>query len=285
MPVNASMTDRETEPVEKTSKFEWLARTGYAARGVVFLLIAALALFSSFGGGRPDTKNALDSLLQQPFGRIWLGLIGLGLVGFVAWRLAQSLADADNHGSGAKSMVVRAALFGSAATYAGLALYAFTHALSTGGGGEGGGEQGMAAWAMSQPFGRFLAGAIGIGLVIGGGVTIYKGVTQRFRRYLKLPSDRHGPLALLCVYGLAARGVVFAIVGIFFTYAAFRVDPQQAGSTADALEWIRQLPFGAVLYLAVAAGLAAFGIYNFVEARYRTVQTPALDQARHSLPV
>ncbi len=268
-----------------SSKFEWLARAGYAARGVVFLLVAALALFSSFGGGRPDTKNALDSVLQQPFGRIWLGLIGLGLVGFVAWRLAQSLADADNHGSGAKNLVIRAALFGSAATYAGLALYAFTHALSASAGGEGGGEQGMAAWAMTQPFGRVLAGAIGLGFVIGGCVTIYKGVTQRFRRYLKLPDDRHGPLALLCVYGLAARGVVFLIVGVFFCYATFRLDPQQAGSTADALDWIRQLPFGAVLYIIVAVGLAAFGIYNFVEARYRSVDAPSLDKARQSLPV
>lgn len=268
-----------------TSKFEWLARAGYAARGVVFLLISGLALFSSFGGGRPDTRNALDSLLQQPFGRIWLGLIGLGLAGFVAWRLAQSLADADNHGPGWKSVAIRAALFGSAATYAGLAIYAFAHALANDSGGGGNGEESMAAWAMSQPFGRFLAAAIGLGFVIGGCVTAYKGFSQRFRRYLKLPGDRNGPLALLSIYGLAARGVLFAIVGIFFTYAAFSLDPQQAGSTADALEWIRQLPFGAFLYLVVAAGLAAFGLYNFVEARYRIVDAPTLEKARHSLPV
>ena len=265
---------------------EWLARAGYASRGVVFLLVAGLALFSGFGGGRPETKSAMQSLLQQPFGRVWLGLIALGLLGFVAWRLAQSLGDADNHGAGAKSMVIRAALLGSAATYVSLAFFAFAHALDFGAGGnEGGGEKGMAALALAQPFGRLLAGAIGVGFVIGGGVTIYKGITQRFRRYLNLSADRHGPLALLCIYGLTARGIIFAIVGIFFAYAAFMVDPDQAGSTADALDWIRQLPFGSVLYLVVAAGLAAFGVYNFVEARYRIVNTPSLSQARRSLPV
>ena len=269
-----------------TSTFEWLARAGYAARGAVFLLVAGLALFSGVGGGRPDTRNALDSLLAQPFGRVWLGLIGLGLAGFVAWRLAQSLGNADNHGPGAKGLVIRAALFGSAATYAGLAWYALAHALSApSGGGGGGGEQGIAAWAMAQPFGRVLAFAIGLGFVVGGAVTAWKGMTQRFRRYLRLSADRHGPLALLCIYGLAARGLVFAIVGMFFLYAAFRLDPQQAGSTADALAWIRGLPFGALLYLLVAAGLAAFGLYNFVEARTRIVEAPSLARARTSLPV
>ncbi len=69
-------------------RFEMLAKSGYVARGVVFLLIAGLALFSGVAGGEADSKSALTSLLQQPFGRIWVGLIGLGLLGFVAWRLA-----------------------------------------------------------------------------------------------------------------------------------------------------------------------------------------------------
>ncbi|MBY3243214.1 DUF1206 domain-containing protein [Rhizobium laguerreae] len=88
------------------SKFEWLARAGYSARGIVFLLVAALAVFSSFGGGKADTKSALDAVLEQPFGRLWLGLIGLGLLGFVAWRLAQSIANADNHDHSVKSYLM-----------------------------------------------------------------------------------------------------------------------------------------------------------------------------------
>ncbi|MFF0923347.1 DUF1206 domain-containing protein [Rhizobium leguminosarum] len=264
------------------SKFEWLARAGYSARGIVFLLIAALAVFSSFGGGKADTKSALDTVLEQPLGRVWLGLIGLGLFGFVAWRLAQSIANADNHDHSVKSYLIRAALLGSAVTYMGLAIYAFQDALGFGSGGDGG-EKDLAAWAMSQPFGRFLAGAIGLGFVIGGAVTALKGITRRFERYLTLGQSR--PLLLVCIYGLVSRGVVFVIVGIFFCYAAFTVDPGQAGSISDALTFVRQLPFGAVLYLVVAIGLAAFGIYNLVEARYRTVSTPNLSQVRSELPL
>lgn len=76
-------------------RFEVLAKLGYAARGIVFLLVAALALFSGIAGGQPETKTAISTLLQQPLGRVWVGLIGLGLLGFVAWWLAQSIADAE----------------------------------------------------------------------------------------------------------------------------------------------------------------------------------------------
>ncbi|MFN3443550.1 MAG: DUF1206 domain-containing protein, partial [Rhizobium rosettiformans] len=137
------------------SKFHLMARAGYGARGVVFLMVAALALFSGFAGAEPDTNSALETLLQQPFGRVWIGLIGLGLAGFVVWRLAQSLANADGQDDDAKGYAIRAALFGSAITYAGLAMTSILMALqmSNGSGGSGG-EEGIAAWVMSQPFGR-----------------------------------------------------------------------------------------------------------------------------------
>lgn len=265
----------------KNARFEWLARSGYGARGIVFLLVAGLATFSSFGGGKADTKSALDVVLDQPLGTVWLALIALGLLGFVAWRLAQSLANADGHDDSFKSYLIRVALFGSAVTYTGLAVYAFQNTLGMGSSG-GGGEHSLAAWAMSQPFGRYLAGAIGAGFLVGGIVTALKGITRRFERYFDLRESQ--PLLLICVYGLVARGAVFAIVGIFFCYAAITVDPSQAGSMSDALTWVRQLPSGGVLYLVVAIGLAAFGIYNLVEARYRRVRSPSMADLRVGFP-
>jgi len=267
------------------SKFHFLARAGYSARGVVFLLIAALALFSSIAGGRPDTQSALSAVLQQPFGRIWIGLIGLGLAGFVVWRLAQSLANADGQDDDLKGYAIRAALFGSAITYAGLAVTSLMMALQMSGGGGSGGEEGLAAWVMAQPFGRYLAGIIGIGFVIGGVITAMKGIKRRFGRYLNLDAEKNSPAVLISIYGLVARGAVFAIVGVFFLYAAFTVDPEQAGGMADALAWVQSLPFGGVIYAVVAVGLAAFGIYNFVEARYRRINAPDVGNIRRQLPL
>jgi hypothetical protein len=271
-----------------SSNVQTLARAGYAARGVVFMLVAGLALFSSLGGGEADTSSALQSLLEQPFGRIWVGLIGLGLIGFVVWRLAQSLGNADGHDPKAKGYVIRAALFGSAVTYAGLAVTALSLAALSGSGGGSGSEKGLAAWIMSQPFGVYLAALVGFGFIIGGGVTAAKGITRSFGRYLDIDVDRNSPAVLVSIYGLVARGVVFAVIGGFFVYAAFTVNPDQAGGMADALAFVRELPFGGILYAIVALGLAAFGLYNFVEARHRIVRTPDLPdpgRLRRSLPV
>ena len=103
-----------------SSKFQWIARAGYSARAVVFFLVGGLALFSGLSGGESDTKSALDTLLQQPFGKVWVGLVALGLLGFVAWRLAQSIGNADRHEHDAKGIAVRSALLGSALVYIGL---------------------------------------------------------------------------------------------------------------------------------------------------------------------
>ncbi|MBX5083145.1 DUF1206 domain-containing protein [Rhizobium lentis] len=269
--------------MSKGFRFDLLAKSGYMARGVVFLLVAGLALFSGVAGGKPETKSALSTLLAQPFGRVWVGLIGIGLLGFVAWRLAQSLADSDGHGGDTKAIAIRTVLLGSAVVYLGLAGYALGHALFSGGASQGSGEKGLAEWIMSQPFGAYLAVAVGLGFVIGGVVTAAKGITKKFKRYLRL-DDASGVVTSVCVYGLVARGAVFVITGIFLAYAGFSVDPQQAGSMGDALEWVRRLPFGSILYIAIAIGLAAFGIYNLVEARYRVVRRPSLDDVKHSIP-
>ncbi|MUZ83944.1 DUF1206 domain-containing protein [Agrobacterium vitis] len=264
------------------SKFELLARSGYFARGIVFLLVAGLALLSGVTGGKADTKGAVSKLFEQPFGRIWVALIGFGLLGFVAWRLAQSLADSDGHGRDKKAIVIRLAMLGSAITYIFLAYYALSQALSGIRGSEGTGEKGLAQWVMSQPFGSYVAMVIGLGFIIGGVMTSMKGLSRKFEKYLHLP-DTNGILGMICVYGLVARGLVFAITGMFFAYAGLTLDPEQAGGISDALLSLRQLPFGAVVYIVVAAGLAAFGIYNLVEARYRVVRGPSVRDIKHSL--
>lgn len=256
-------------------RFDLLAKSGYAARGIVFLLVGGLALASGVTGSQPETKSAIATLLSQPLGRVWVGAIGLGLLGFVCWRLAQSIADTDDHGRSSKGLIIRSALIGSAFTYLGLAGYALAHSLGRGSGGEGSGEQDLAQWIMSQPFGSYLTIAVGIGFVIGGAVTAIKGLTRKFQRYLRIP-DQNTIALWICVYGLVARGIVFAIIGILFITAGMHADPRQAGNMADALQWLRQMPFGPSLYVTVALGLGAFGIYNLIEARYRIIRSPSV---------
>lgn len=269
--------------MQNQSSFQLLARSGYIARGVVYILVAGLALFSSFGGGEPNSKSALQVVLQQPLGRVWLGLIAVGLLGFIAWRLAQAFANADGHPSTAKGYAIRFGLLISAIVYGSLAIYAASMALSIGGQQGSGGEAGLSSWLISQPFGRYLLAGVGLAVAGAGIAQVIKGFGHGYRKFLDIPTTAGTAIDWICVYGLGARGVVLIITGVFFLFAAFTVDPEQAGGIAEALAWVRQLPFGAILYVIAAIGLFAFGLYSFVEAAYRRIRAPAVAGARDAM--
>ena len=104
-----------------------LARGGYAARGLVYLIIGVLALLAARGSA-------------QPFGHFLVGLVVVGLVAFAAWRILQALRDVDGHGSKPKGLVIRAGLLVGGITYGALAFFALGLLISglRQGGGSGG---------------------------------------------------------------------------------------------------------------------------------------------------
>lgn len=263
--------------------FEALARFGYAARGFVYLLLAGLALFSGGWGGAEDSKGALTTLLSQPFGRILLGAMALGFFGFCAWRVAQGALNADGREHDLKNAVARAGKLLSAAIYLSLGVFAGSMALGLDGGSSGGGsEEGMTAMLMGLPFGPFLVGAIGLGIIAGGLGNIWKALSGAYRRRLDIPAGSRKLLLPLCTYGIAARGVIFMIIGGFLVYAAFTVSPEQAGSFGEALDWVHGLPFGGVLYVLMALGLLAFAGSCVVFALYRRVNAPDAGEVKQA---
>jgi hypothetical protein len=80
--------------------FKTLAKMGYGARGMVYLTIGGLALLTAFGeGGKTtDSKGAIVEIMQQPFGKVLLTILIIGLLGYVIWRFTQAIKDADGHG-------------------------------------------------------------------------------------------------------------------------------------------------------------------------------------------
>jgi hypothetical protein len=118
-------------PEPHRNPIETLARLGYGARGIVYGLVGGLALLAAIGSGGQTggSRSALQTLLSQPFGRVWLGVIALGLFGFCAWRVLEALTDADRLGSDLKGLGTRAAHLISGVIYAGLALSALNLAL------------------------------------------------------------------------------------------------------------------------------------------------------------
>ncbi|NJN16493.1 MAG: DUF1206 domain-containing protein [Oscillochloris sp.] len=261
-----------------------LTRLGYAAKGIVYALVGILAIQIIIGtsGQDADTRSALREIAQQPFGTFLLWVVGIGLLFYALWRFVQGGLDPDNKGNDAKGIITRIGYAVSGVIYTGLAFSAFGIVTGTGSGGGGGGgdqsAQGWTAWLMSQPFGQWLVGIVGA-IVVGVGIyQIYKGATKKFREKLKTYemgntertwSIRSGQI------GLIAHGVVQGLIGWFLIQAAWQAQPQEARGLGGALATLLQQPYGQWLMGAVAIGLFAYGVFQFVLARYR--QIPAMN--------
>jgi hypothetical protein len=256
---------------------EKLARFGYAAKGVVYTVIGILAIRLALGQGGEATgpEGALTTIGQQPFGRTLLAIMAAGLLAYALWRFVQAVVDPERKGKDAKGLAQRGGYVASGATYGALGLLAARMTIGQAGGGDGGqSQQDWTARLLAQPFGVWLVVLVGL-IIIGIGLyQLYYGVSGKFRRELKLHemsstevawATRSGQL------GYAARGVVYGLIGSFFILAAVRANPQEAGGFGQALAELAQQPYGPWLLGLVALGVFCYGIYSFVQARYRRI--------------
>lgn len=257
---------------------ERLARFGYATKGAVYILIGILAVLAAFttGGKTTDTKGALHTIAAQPFGQLLLILITVGLVGYTLWRFVQAIKDPDNKGTDAKGLATRAGYIMTGLIYAGLAFNAALLAIGSGGNSSGKSKEDWTALLLAQPFGQWLVGTIGA-FIIGMGVyRIYKAYHIKFRKKLNLRElnlTQEKFIVNICRFGIAARGVIFIMLGFFLIQAAQQFDPNKARGLDGTLQTVARQPFGKFLLAIFALGLVAYGIYMGVQARYRQIKT------------
>ena len=265
---------------------ERLVRVGYAARGVVYVLVGGLALLAALGSGRTaGTRGALQTVLSEPLGGVLLGGVALGLLAFALWRAAQALLDADHLGSEIKAITRRIGFGFAAAVNAALAVWAI--ALLVGFQSRKGDDDGAArewtAALLSMPFGRWLVAIVGF-VVVGTGVGIaLKGWKAGFGQGLALAPAAERWVLPLGRLGLVARGLVFVLVGVFLALAAIHADPGEARGLGGALSTLQRQPYGWALLGLVALGLFAFGSFQFAVARYRRIDASAPQNAAREM--
>jgi hypothetical protein len=61
------------------------------------------------------------------------------------------------------------------------------------------------------------------------------------------------------------------VIGFFFVRAAVTYNPDEAVGVDGALKRLLEQTGGRLLVLGIAFGLLAFGVFSFVEARWRKV--------------
>lgn len=257
---------------------ERLARLGYIAKGIVYAIIGVLAVQAAFGTGgqTTDAKGVLGTIAAQPFGKFLLVLLTIGLIGYVIWRLIQAVQDPEHQGDDAKGWAKRLGYGISGLIYAGLALSAIKLIAGTGGGGSSNSTQDWTARLLSQPFGKWLVGAVGAFIIGLGFYQLYKAYKAKFRNDLKLremsPTEQTWATRI-GRFGEAARGIVFIIIGFFLIQAAHQSNPNEARGLDGALQALAQQPYGPWLLGIVALGLVAYGIHMWVQARYLRINT------------
>lgn len=254
---------------------ERLARLGFASVGLVYVIIGALATAAGFGKGGKATSpmGAIEFLVDKPFGKPLLVVMILGLTGYALWLLASGFSDTDRRGSKPKGLAIRAGAMLRALLYAGFTIEIARMLMRGGGSGGGGGEQKAKHWTarlMEQPFGPWLVGAAGLGVIGYGAYQLYRAWESKLGKRLhlgELKAQTERKVVLISRIGIGARGLVFVVVGGSFVIAAMRHNPQAAHSTSGALG---EMP--GPLLAATGIGLIAYGIYAFVNARYRSIK-------------
>jgi Domain of Unknown Function (DUF1206) len=262
----------KAEQAGDSASLEVLARVGLIAYGVVHLLIGWLALHIAWGTSTStsaDFSGALRTLADQPFGKILLWLVAVGLVALALWQASEAIWGYRNR-EGAKRVRKQVTSGAKAAIYAALGVSAASVALGLGS--LSSQSQQTTSGVLAWPAGQVIVVVTGL-IIIGVGVAgMVKGVTKSFSEEIDTssmsPVARKG-VARLGQVGYIAKGVALGVVGGLLSYAALTFERLKAQGLDGALHTILAQPFGRFLLTAVALGFMAFGLFAMLQSRYR----------------
>jgi hypothetical protein len=254
--------------------YEALARIGLAAKGVSYGLVGVLAIGVAIGVGGTATsrEGALKQLAGSGFGSVVLVLLPGGLACYALWRFVQAATVSDHDEK--KVWGKRIGYAARGLIYASLAFSAVKILAGAGGGqSQNGKAHKTTAVILSWPGGTWLVGIAGAVFIGVGAWNAYRGVTRKFE-----DKWTHGMSATAKTWagragivGHVARAIVFALIGVFAIKAAADYNPQDAVGLDGALQKLAHQSYGPYLLGLTAAGLVAYAIYCFADARYRDV--------------
>ncbi len=228
------------------------------------LVLAWIALQVALGS-KGDTSNegAMKELAKQPLGVGLIWVMAIGLFTLVVWQILEATIGREEPGRDGR-VRRRFASAGRAVVYLGIGLLAVGVAIGSNAA-SGNAQETVSSRLMALPFGRVLVAGLGAA-VIGVGISqIVKGVKQNFTEDLAQGAGQG--VRRLGTVGYCAKGVALGIIGGLFIWAAITYDSDKAGGMDAALATLQDQPFGTVLLVIMALGIACFGLFCFVWAR------------------
>ncbi|VVP83313.1 hypothetical protein PS910_02174 [Pseudomonas fluorescens] len=251
------------------------ARSGYAARGALYLIIGIFALLAALDSSKPkDSHKSLEALLSQPFGHVLVGLMVAGLLAFAAWRVLQALRDVDNHGTKLKGLMIRAGLLAGGMVNGALALFALGLLISgirSSGDSGNGKTRDLLAHLLSWEHSNLLVYVVALVPLGVGIVHIIKGWRATFERYFEADEEVMRYVRPVSRFGLIARGVVLIEIALLLMISGSIYKAMDPPGMKEALDALQNLPAGGLILLVIALGMIAFSIYSFSEAAWRRI--------------
>jgi hypothetical protein len=252
---------------------EWLGTVGWAAKGVLYLLIAVLTFQLALSGGmdadQASKQGAMQSLVDKPFGGALLVTIVIGLFAYAAYRLLAVFVPTDD--DDAKKVAKKIGHLASAVAYAVFAVQGISVLM----GKNKGGDTTQKTWSavlLSSTLGTLLLLAVGIGFIAFGAWQVRRAVKRSFLDKMDCPSGtllNRQNVGRIGVVGLLARAAVAALLGLFVVIAVIRHDPNEVRGLDGALRSVIDSPGGPAALVVTALGLAAYGVFALVCARCR----------------
>lgn len=246
-----------------------VGRVGLVSYGVVHVLLAALAVQVAFGDReRADKKGALQSIASTGPGVVLLWVVTVGLVALVLWQLAEAVLG--HHRSPPRQRALRVAINLAEAGLFGVLAYSAGSIAAKGGAPST--APSFATVVLGWPGGPVLVGLAGVGVVVGAGYAVRRGMQHTFLRELDLRGAglrRSTLVTRVGQLGWVALGVAYGVPGALLVVAAVRFDPAQPTTLDAGLQALADQPYGPALLVALALGLVAFGVYCLFDARYR----------------
>lgn len=248
-----------------------VARLGYLSHGVVNGLIGALALLAALGqheGSVTDSEGAIERVGRDEWGEPALWALAVGLACYALWNCFRALFDREHGLRDTKGLLKRVGYGVSAATHSLLAIHSFQTAAGIG---RSSGSKSFIAHVLDWPGGSLAIAAAGLAVIGFGLYQLYRAARNELGSELawnQLPAARRRFAERVARWGLAARGIVFPIIGGSLVAAAISSRPGDAHSFGEALREIAFQPFGRMLLAIVSAGLVAYGVYMLFLAFY-----------------
>lgn len=265
--MNASRRARTAaREAERSPAFKAVARAGFAANGLVHLLIGGIAVRIALGGGgSADQSGALGAVAATPGGTVVLWIVALALIGLALWQIVQGVAVRE------KSIVTRwAQRLREASKGIAFGIIGVTSLIFAVGGDVDSSQasQAVSRWLISTPGGVFVVALIGVIVGAVGCAFVWRGASRNFEDEIVVRHDAGGHAVIVVgIVGYVSKGIALVTLGVLFVIAAITTDPDTSGSLDEALKALATLPYGQVVLMIVAVGVIAFGVYSLARSR------------------